>query len=127
MHDTVLLVDDEHHVLTSLTRILADELFEVVCAGSGEEALKLMETTPVKVVVSDERMVGMQGSELLTKIKELYPHTQRILLTGHASEEATMKAVNQGEIYRFFTKPWDEDELKSAIRSAIDKYNLEWW
>jgi len=72
-------------------------------------------------------MARMQGSEFLSIVRKKYPGTVRILLTGHASEEATMKAVNQGEIYRFFTKPWDEDELKSAIRSAIDKYNLEWW
>ncbi len=123
----ILLVDDEELVLSALTRALIDEPYQVVCAKSGEEALTLMETTPFKVIVSDEQMIGMQGSDLLVKVKELYPHTQRILLTGRATVETALKAVNEGEIFRFFTKPWDEDELKTTIRSAIDKYNMEWW
>lgn len=80
---------------------------------------------PFKLVISDERMIGMQGSELLAILKERYPATLRILLTGHATLEAAMKAVNQGEIYRFFTKPWNDTELKFAICSAIERYDLE--
>ncbi len=125
--NTVLLVDDEEHVLSALRRVLADEPYEVLCAKSGDEALSLLDTTPCKVVVTDERMIGMQGSDLLIRIKERYPHTKRILLTGQATVEALRKAVNQGEIYRFYTKPWDDEELKVAIRSAIERYDLEWW
>ena len=80
---------------------------------------------PFKLVISDERMIGMQGSELLAILKERYPATLRILLTGHATLEVAMKAVNQGEIYRFFTKPWNDTELKFAICSAIERYDLE--
>ncbi|NJD39302.1 MAG: response regulator [Geobacter sp.] len=125
--NTVLLVDDEEHVLSALRRVLADEPYEVLCAASGDEALNLLDSTPCKVVVTDERMIGMQGSDLLIRIKERYPHTKRILLTGQATVEALRKAVNQGEIYRFYTKPWDDEELKAAIRSAIERYDLEWW
>lgn len=125
MNNPILLVDDEVNVLSSLTRALFDEPYQVTCAKSGEEALELMASQPFKLVISDERMFGMQGSELLAIVKERYPDTLRILLTGHATLEAAMKAVNQGEIYRFFTKPWNDTELKFAIRSAIERYDLE--
>lgn len=125
MNNPILLVDDEVNVLSSLTRALFDEPYQVTCAKSGEEALELMVSQPFKLVISDERMFGMQGSELLAIAKERYPDTLRILLTGHATLEAAMKAVNQGEIYRFFTKPWNDTELKFAIRSAIERYDLE--
>lgn len=125
MHNPILLVDDEVNVLSALTRALFDEPYEVTCAKSGEEALELIAKTPFKLVISDERMIGMQGSELLAILKEKYPDTLRILLTGHATLEAAMKAVNQGEIYRFFTKPWNDTDLKFSIRSALERYDLE--
>ncbi|MCE1226231.1 MAG: response regulator [Geobacteraceae bacterium] len=125
MSNHILLVDDEVNVLSALTRALFDEPYQVTCAKSGEEALELIAKTPFKLVVSDERMIGMQGSELLAILKDKHPDTLRILLTGHATLEAAMKAVNQGEIYRFFTKPWNDTELKFAIRSAIERYDLE--
>ena len=125
MSNHILLVDDEVNVLSALTRALFDEPYQVTCAQSGEEALELITKTPFKLVVSDERMIGMQGSELLAILKDKHPDTLRILLTGHATLEAAMKAVNQGEIYRFFTKPWNDTELKFAIRSAIERYDLE--
>ena len=125
MSNPILLVDDEANVLSALARALFDEPYEVICVQSGEEALELLEHTPFKLVISDERMPGMPGSELLALVKERWPHILRILLTGHATLEAAMKAVNQGEIYRFFTKPWDDTELKFAIRSAIERYDLE--
>ncbi len=123
--NSILLVDDEVNVLSALTRALFDEPYQVTCAKSGEEALQLIAQTPFKLVISDEKMIGMQGSELLAIIKDSHPNTLRILLTGHATLEAAMKAVNQGEIYRFFTKPWNDTELKFAIRSALERYDLE--
>ena len=125
MKNSIMLVDDEVNVLSALSRALFDEPYEITCAKSGEEALELIAATPFKLIVSDEKMTGMQGSELLAITKERYPDTLRILLTGHATLEAAMKAVNQGEIYRFFTKPWNDTELKFAIRSAIERYDLE--
>ena len=125
MNDRILLVDDEPNVLSALKRALFDEPLEIVSVTSAEEALVTMKNQQFKVVVSDERMLGMQGSEFLAQVKIEHPHTIRIMLTGHATVAAAMKAVNEGEIYRFFSKPWDDDNLKFAIRSAIEKYDLE--
>lgn len=125
MKDTILLVDDEANVLSALTRALVDDPFEILTASGGLQALDILESTSVKVIVSDERMVGMQGSELLSEVKHRSPHTVRILLTGHATLEAAMRAVNEGEIYRFFTKPWDDTQLRFALLSAVEKYDLE--
>lgn len=125
MNDTILLVDDEANVLSALTRALIDDPYEILTASGGQEALEIMEGRTIKAIVSDERMVGMQGSELLAEVRRRSPHTVRILLTGHATLEAAMRAVNEGEIYRFFTKPWDDTQLRFALLSAVEKYNLE--
>jgi two-component system probable response regulator PhcQ len=125
MENRLLIVDDEPNVLSALKRVFIDEHFEVRTAGSGEEALELLGAHRFKVVISDERMPGMGGAEFLAVVKERHPQIARILLTGYASIEATMKAVNDGEIYRFFTKPWDDYQLKLAVRSAIERYDLE--
>jgi DNA-binding NtrC family response regulator len=125
MNNRILLVDDEANVLSALKRALFDEPLEITSAVSAEDALELMKEEQFKVVVSDERMVGMQGSEFLAQVRMLYPATIRIMLTGHATLQAAMKAVNEGEIYRFFAKPWDDHNLKYAIRSALEKYDLE--
>lgn len=124
-YDRILLVDDEANVLKSLKRALFDEPLDITLAASAEDALDIMKEEHFKVVVSDERMPGMQGSEFLALVKDFHPFTVRILLTGHATLEAAMKAVNKGEIYRFFSKPWDDTDLKFAIRSALEKYDLE--
>lgn len=121
----ILIVDDEENILSALTRALIDEPYEILTASSGEEGLNVIEKTPCMVVISDERMPGMDGASFLGIVKSRYPETIRMMLTGHASVEATMRAVNNGEIYRFFTKPWDEPMLKLAIRSALEKYALE--
>jgi two-component system, probable response regulator PhcQ len=125
MSDLIMLVDDESNVLSALTRALIDEPLEIITATSGSQALELMEGKTVKAIVSDERMVGMQGSELLAEVKQRSPGTVRILLTGHATLDAAMRAVNVGEIYRFFLKPWDDTQLCFALKSAIEKYDLE--
>lgn len=125
MENRILLIDDEPNILAAIRRVLVDEPYEVLAEESAEKALVVMEEIGFKVVISDERMPGMGGAEFLSLVNELYPETVRILLTGHASIEAAMRAVNCGEIYRFFTKPWNDLELKMAIRSALEKYDLE--
>jgi DNA-binding NtrC family response regulator len=125
MNDTILLVDDEPNVIKALERSLLDEQYTLQTAASGVDALQLAEGQRFKVVISDERMPGMDGAEFLSIVKERYPETIRIMLTGYASIESTMRAVNSGEIYRFFTKPWNDIELKLALRSAIEKFDLE--
>ncbi|TWJ19451.1 response regulator [Geobacter argillaceus] len=125
MNNSILLVDDEVNVLAALKRALMEEPYEVFVATSGDEALRLMAAQRFKVVVSDEQMPGISGAIFLAKVREQYPDTVRIMLTGHASVESTMKAVNSGEIYRFFTKPWNDHELILALRSAIEKFDME--
>ncbi len=124
-NNCILLVDDEASVISALRRALMDEDYKIFSAQSGQEALNILSTQTIKVVICDERMPGMSGAELLSIINLRYPTTVRIMLTGYATVEAAMKAVNQGEINRFFSKPWNHFELKFAIRSAIDKYNQE--
>jgi two-component system, probable response regulator PhcQ len=125
MENRILLLDDEPNILASLKRILMDEPYEILGAGTGEEGLEILLENPCKVVISDERMPGMGGAEFLSRVKALYPETIRIMLTGYASIEAAMKAVNDGEIYRFFMKPWDDTDLRMAIHSAIEKFDLQ--
>ena len=125
MQDTILIVDDEPNVISSLKRALVDEPYAIYSVNSGEDGLKLLKQHKIKLIISDERMPGMAGSDFLSLAKKESPETIRIMLTGHASIDAAMKAINKGEIYRFFTKPWDEIELKIAIRMALEKYNLE--
>ncbi|MEW6601457.1 MAG: response regulator [Nitrospirota bacterium] len=125
MDNVILLVDDEPNVISSLKRALMDEPYIIMTANSGIEGLNILKEKRIKLVISDEKMPGMSGSEFLSAVKNLFPDTIRIILTGHASIQAAMNAVNNGEIYRFFSKPWNEIEIKLAIRSAIEKYDLE--
>ena len=125
MGSCILLVDDEQNVLSALKRELADEPYEIFTALNGEEALNLVSARNFKIIISDERMPGMDGASFLAAAKEISPSSVRMMLTGHASIDATMRAVNDGEIYRFFTKPWNSLELKQAIKSAIERYDLE--
>jgi response regulator RpfG family c-di-GMP phosphodiesterase len=122
---TVLCVDDEPSILSALRRVLRAEGCRLLTANGGEEALSLLATEPVDVVVSDMRMPGMNGAELLTKVRENWPHTARILLTGYADMDATIAAINNGQIYRYIHKPWDEHELRLTVRQAAERQQLE--
>jgi DNA-binding NtrC family response regulator len=121
----ILLVDDEAHVVSALRRALMEEDYDIVSAHGGKEALEILSSQPIKVIVCDERMPGMHGAELLSMVSRRHPQTVRILLTGQATLESAMKAVNEGEIWRFFAKPWNDLDLALAIRAAIEKYDLE--
>ncbi len=125
MKDSILLVDDEPDVLASIKRALIDEGCEIYLVGSGVEGLDILKKYKVKVIISDEMMPEMTGSEFLSIVKVQYPETIRIILTGQADIKSAMRAINKGEIYRFLTKPWNDIELKLTIMSALEKYNLE--
>jgi DNA-binding NtrC family response regulator len=121
---TVLFVDDEEQILRSLKRGLIDEPYTTIFASSGREALKIMETTPVHVLVTDMRMPEMSGLDLLKIVKVKYPRTVRIVLSGYTQISTLLTAINQGEIYKYITKPWRlEEEFKPSIRAAIEFYN----
>ena len=115
----VLLVDDEENILRSLKRSLRSEPYEVLVAMSGEEAMHTMASQRVDLIVSDSRMPGMDGPTLLANIKKQYPWCIRILLTGYTDITSTIKAINDGQIYRYIQKPWDDNELRLTIRQAL--------
>lgn len=116
---TLLLVDDEENILNSLRRVLRSEPYKLLTAGSGEAALKQLEAAHVDLVISDARMPGMDGATLLAKVQQRWPHSLRILLTGYADLTTTIKAINEGQIYRYISKPWDDDDLRLIIRQAL--------
>ena len=122
--DTLLLVDDEKMILRALERVFSDGDLRVLTAMSGDEALALLAENSISVVVSDNRMPGMMGTELLTRIKEISPDTGRIMLTGTADVATAMEAINEGSVFKFLVKPWDIKVLKSAVTKARARFNL---
>ncbi|MEK7879419.1 MAG: HD domain-containing phosphohydrolase, partial [candidate division NC10 bacterium] len=124
MNPKVLLVDDEASVLSALQRLLRKESLEVVPCTAPEEALRMVETGGYAVVLSDQRMPGMDGPHFLEKVREISPDTVRILLTGHADVEAATEAINRGAVYRFLTKPWDDAQLCQVMREAVAQFQL---
>ena len=122
---TVLCVDDEPSILSALKRVLRAEDCKVLQAGSGAQAIAALEQHPVDVVVSDMRMPGMDGAALLAQVRARWPATARILLTGYADMKATVAAINEGQIYRYIHKPWDETELRLTVRQAAERRQLE--
>lgn len=116
---TVLLVDDEENILRSLQRALRNERYVVLSADGGASALTLLEQHEIDVVISDARMPGMDGATLLSEIQRRWPNCLRILLTGYSDITTTVKAINEGKIYRYISKPWDDDELRLIIRQAL--------
>ncbi|WP_338758650.1 EAL domain-containing protein [Massilia sp. METH4] len=117
---TLLLVDDEPGVLGALARVFRREGWQVLLAGSGAQALEMLAVNDVQVIISDQRMPHMSGSELLARTRELYPRTVRMIMSGYADHASIMDAVNRGAIYKFLSKPWDDDELREAVREAFD-------
>jgi type II secretory ATPase GspE/PulE/Tfp pilus assembly ATPase PilB-like protein/DNA-binding NarL/FixJ family response regulator len=121
----VLLVDDEPNVLAALRRVFRWENYEILTAAGGQEALRLLEQgPPVQLVISDFMMPGMNGSELLVRIRERWPEMLRIMLTGHANTEAVMGSVKEGAVYRFILKPWNDDDLRLSVALALEQYEL---
>jgi YesN/AraC family two-component response regulator len=116
----VLIVDDEEKILNALRRIfMYEKQCEIFTVTSGKAALAFLEATPIDLVVSDQRMPEMTGTELLKRIKEKDPRVVRVLLSGYSDFEALISAINEGEIYRFISKPWDNQQLLAIIRSAL--------
>lgn len=124
MSHTVLLVDDEPNVLDALTRVLRKEPYEILTANSAEEAATLLENRSVDLIVSDEEMPGMSGTEFLGRVAQEYPDTVRIVLTGNPTLPAALRAINEGKVYQFFTKPCNEIDLAITIRRALEQKDL---
>ncbi len=116
---TLLLVDDEDNILSSLKRLLRLDGYNIVTASSGAQGLQRMAEHPVDVILSDQRMPGMTGVEFLRRAKTLYPDTVRMVLSGYTELQSITDAVNEGAIYKFLTKPWDDERLRSHIEEAF--------
>ncbi|MGE0484015.1 MAG: HD domain-containing phosphohydrolase [Gammaproteobacteria bacterium] len=122
---TILCVDDERNILNALNRLLRRAGHTILTAESGAEGLELLAAHDVDIVISDMRMPQMNGDELLRHVAERSPDTVRILLTGFSDLESTIKAVNDGKIYRYISKPWDDEELRTCIAEVLKLKLLE--
>jgi putative nucleotidyltransferase with HDIG domain len=121
----VLFVDDEVNILKAVKRLLRNEPWEVQCASRPQEALELLHTQTVQVVVSDQRMPEMSGVDLLAAVRERHPDVVRMMLTGYTEMNVAVEAINRGEIFRLITKPWNDEELKATLRQAFDHFDLK--
>jgi len=123
MDSTILLVDDEQNVLSSLKRVLEEDGYKILTAKSGLEGLKLLENNPsIQIIISDQRMPNMTGAEFLAQVKKLYPQTIRIILSGYSDFDAVKDAINEGSIYKYLNKPWDNDLMLSMVKDAFLAY-----
>ncbi len=121
----ILCVDDERNVLRSLQRIFLDDDYEILTAGTGEEGLELLHAAPqVQVVISDFRMPGMNGIEFLKEVFKTHPDTIRIVLSGYADTAAVVSAINEGKIYKFIAKPWNDDDLRITVAKALETFAM---
>ncbi len=123
-HRTLLCVDDEPSILSALRRLLRREPYRILTAANGEEGLAVLAREPVHVVVSDYRMPGMVGTAFLREVRHRHPNTVRVVLSGYADAHAIVEAINEGEVYRFMPKPWEDDELRVVIRQCFERYDL---
>jgi response regulator RpfG family c-di-GMP phosphodiesterase len=122
---TLLLVDDEENILHSLKRILRKEAFNILTCNSAAEAFELLASHNVQVIVSDQRMPEMSGTEFLSQVKDMYPDTVRLVLSGYTDLRSVTDAINHGAIYKFITKPWQDDDLREEILSAFRLYKQQ--
>lgn len=116
---TLLLVDDEENILTSLRRLLRREGYEILIGLGGARGLELLAQHPVDVILSDQRMPNMTGVEFLRQVKASYPDTVRMVLSGYTELQSITDAINEGAIYKFLTKPWDDEQLRANIAEAF--------
>ena len=121
---TILCVDDEPNVLNSLRRLFIDEPYTIRTAASAHEGLKLLAGEEGQIVISDYRMPNMNGVEFLREVRTRWPDTVRIVLSGYADTASIVSAINEGQIYKFVPKPWNDDELKVTVANAIERYYL---
>ncbi|WP_333997464.1 HD domain-containing phosphohydrolase [Burkholderia gladioli] len=120
----VLLVDDEPSILSALRRLLRTPRYEVLTAESGAAALELLASTEVDLIISDMRMPNMSGAEFLAHAQALYPGTMRILLTGYSELDSVVRAINEGGVYRYLNKPWDDQDLLLTAAQALEQRRL---
>lgn len=117
----ILIVDDEPANLRALERLFRDD-YEVITAGSGADALELLGQHDIALLISDQRMPGMTGIDLLKNTVPLRPRMVRLILTGYTDVDALVEAINCGQVYKYVSKPWKNDELRLTVARALEHY-----
>lgn len=121
----LLLVDDEDNVLNALVRVLRKDGYTLYTAKSVAQAFEILAENPIEVVLSDQRMPEQNGTVFLSEVKRTYPNTVRLMLSGYTEVGAVTEAINEGAIYKFLTKPWDDGQLRANIREAFQRFEIE--
>ena len=121
----LLLVDDSEFIIKALKRVMRDEGYEIFSANSAKEALEILSTKEIDLIISDQNMPEVSGTELFKLVKIKYPQIIRIMLTGVTDFDVIKDAINKGEIYRYFNKPFDDFELMISVRYALRQKELE--
>ena len=122
---TILCVDDEIEILHTIQRVLRKESFELITTTTPNKAIEIFQHKKIDIIISDLKMPHMSGTQLLTYIKEQYPSTIRLVLSGYADTNMVLDTINKAEIYRFISKPWDEKNLIQCIHDGINKLDNE--
>ncbi|MDB5800919.1 MAG: histidine kinase [Rhodocyclales bacterium] len=122
---TLLLVDDEENIISALRRLLRRDGYRILTANGGEAGLEVLEREHVDVIVSDQRMPGMTGTEFLARARAKWPQTIRIVLSGYTELGSVTSAINEGSVYKFLTKPWDDEQLRANIADAVHRKRLD--
>lgn len=122
---TILFVDDESLVLSALKRLFRKENLEILTALSAKEGLEILRRQPVQLVVSDQRMPEMNGLEFFLRVKEEFPRVIRIILTGFSEVESILHLINDAGVHQIITKPWNDENLRLAVRSSLERYELQ--
>jgi CheY-like chemotaxis protein len=120
----LLIVDDETMIRRALIRLLRRDGYRILEASNAADALELLATEDVQVILSDQRMPGMNGTEFLSRAKAIYPDTIRMVLSGYTELSSVTGAINRGAIYKFLTKPWDDVEMRAHVADAFSRYEL---
>ncbi|MFT6906245.1 MAG: FixJ family two-component response regulator, partial [Oleiphilaceae bacterium] len=121
----ILIVDDEENIRKALRRVFRRENYEIITAETAGKALLILGETPCQLMITDYKMPGITGADLLREVKALYPETIRILLTGQADSDAVMAAIKDGAVYKFILKPWNDDDLRITVALGLEQYDLK--
>ena len=121
---TILLVDDEPNILGALKRLFRSEHIAVMTASNGAEAIEILRRTTIQLLITDNKMPGISGIDLIKQVRNISPDTIRIILSGQSDMDAVLKAVNEGEAYRFVLKPWNDNEMKITVNIALAQCKL---
>ena len=121
---TILCVDDEPNILHSIKRLLRREGYRLLTAQNAKEGLEILQENEIHLVISDQRMPEMSGTEFFAQVKIRYPDVIRVILSGYTDVDSITESINKGHIYKFLLKPWNDQNLKMEIKQALEQYDL---